>query len=123
MKLDMDLIREILLWCEERIPDETRSFTTDDLEIEGHTHFQIKYHVKLLADNGYLEVIDGSTMGDPYFYFLKCLTLDGYQFLALIKSDKVWKSIKEVLGKVGLAAIPVVMNLIAPNIKLLLGLP
>ena len=123
MKLDMDLIRKLLIWCEDRIPAEGRSYCTADIEIKGYTHCQIVNHVKLLVDNGYLSATDLTAYGEDKYYIFDNLTLDGHQFLGLIRNDNLWKHINEIFGKVGLATLPVVITQVAPYIKQLLGIP
>ena len=50
MKRDMDLIRQILLQVEAR----PTAQSIDLVEVPGHEQEEISYHVKLLADAGYL---------------------------------------------------------------------
>ena len=51
MKRDMDLIREILLECEEQ--DGTDRMI--QVKIEGHSDEEINYHMVLLKDAGFIE--------------------------------------------------------------------
>jgi hypothetical protein len=112
MKLEPDLIKEILIWCEEKLPDENKSWLASEIIIPGYSKFQTIFHVKLLFDNGYIEGTD-SSVGNTSDYFLENLTLNGYQYLSLLRS-KAWNTAKEIMHDVGVifaeSAIRAVIN-------------
>ena len=89
MKLDPDLVRQILLKVEE--------FPFDgafhDVEIEGRTENEIDYHVMLLHEAGLLEALDLSTLSGPCWKPTR-LTYDGHQFLDAARSDTVFQKAK-----------------------------
>jgi hypothetical protein len=89
MKLDTDLVRQILLAVEEFPFD--GSF--HDVEIEGRTENEITYHVMLLHEAGLLEALDLSTLSGVCWKPTR-LTYDGHQFLDAARSDTVWQKAK-----------------------------
>ena len=89
MKLDTDLVRQILLMVEEFPFD--GSF--HDVEIEGRTEDEISYHVMLLDEAGLLEAVDLSTLSGVCWKPNR-LTYDGHQFLDAARSDTVWQKAK-----------------------------
>lgn len=122
MKLDTDLIRDLLIYFEATLPEKTRAVLASEIQLPGYTSEQIVYHVELLIDNYYLKFIDAScNSGNDYF--IERLTYDGHQFLSLMKSDAHWKTIRDTLGKIGLQALPILKELFLPLIKQQLGLP
>ncbi len=89
MKLDPDLVRQILLKVEEFPFD--GSF--HDVEIEGRTEDEITYHVMLLHEAGLLEALDLSSHSGVCWK-PKRLTYNGHQFLDAARSDTVWQKAK-----------------------------
>jgi hypothetical protein len=78
MKLDVDLIRDILLWCEKSIPATDQGYCTSDVIIENYTHEQITLHFSLLIEKEFIKATDVSA-GPFEDYILDRLTFDGYQ--------------------------------------------
>ena len=99
MKIEPGLIKDILQWCEENLPDDEKSWEASVLVFKGYDSKQIVFHTKLLFDNGYLECIDVSTAGEKDF-ILENLTLNGYQYLALLKSN-AWNIAKSSIRELG----------------------
>lgn len=89
MKLDPDLVRQILLKVEEFPFD--GSF--HDVEIEGRTDNEISYHVMLLHEAGLIEALDLSSHSGVCWR-PKRLTYNGHQFLDAARSDTVWQKAK-----------------------------
>ena len=101
MKRDMDLIREILLKVEAR-PTVTG---IDLVEVPGHEQEEISYHVKLLADAGFLEAYDLRTMAPDGFRFAPtALTNAGHDFLDAARNNTVWEKTMEKISEVGTSA-------------------
>jgi len=93
MILDKDLIRSILLWCEDKLPDKTRGYKASEIKIPGYKSEQIIDHLAFLAEGGYLIVQDFST-DDKTNYLIYRLSYYGYQYLEAIKSNTVEKNTK-----------------------------
>ncbi len=94
MKLETDLVREVLLGIEE-FP----SFgPLIDLEIENYSDEQITYHVMLLNEAGLIEALDLSSH-DGVCWKPRRLTYSGHEFLNAARSDTVWSKAKAVVLK------------------------
>lgn len=96
MKLDKDLVREILLAVEK---DED-PFGWTDLTFPGYAQELIAYHVCILAEGGFLMADDLST-SDGDDWRARRLTYDGHEFLDTIRDGEVWKLTKETAKKAG----------------------
>ena len=92
MKRDMDLIRQILLRLEELPMTGGRH----DIEIDGYSHEQIIYHVRLMDEAGLIEAQDLTTM-TAIDWRPKRITYEGHEFLDAARSDKLWHTAKDKL--------------------------
>ncbi len=96
----MDLIREILLQVEAR--PSAQSIDLVEVEVPGHEQEEISYHVKLLADAGYLEAHDLRSLGpDGFKYAPSALTNEGHDFLDAARNNTVWEKTKAKLMEIG----------------------
>ena len=96
MKRDPDLIRQLLLEAERQ----EEPFETDGLAFEGSDPAHIAYHAALLADAGFIEGADASTMGRPNF-IVRRMTSEGHDFLETIRDSATWQAICERLDAAG----------------------
>lgn len=109
MKLDMDLMRDLLLFVEEQAVDPISSL--GKISIDGWSNEQIEYHVIQAHEAGFLHAhID--TMPKPYdpmrievHYEVSRLTFAGHEFLGAIRQPKHWKAIKSGAKGLGLASL------------------
>jgi hypothetical protein len=100
MKLEPDLIKEILQWCEDNLPENPEKLIRiSNFKFNQYSINQITFHTKLLYDNGYIECIDVTT-NDSEDYIILNLTMNGYQYLSLLKS-KAWNTAKGVVHDFG----------------------
>jgi hypothetical protein len=76
MKVDMDLVRDILLEVE-NLPFDGQFH---EIRVEGHSEEEITYHLIYLADSGLIVGKDVSSM-DGKAYFAERLTPEGHRFL------------------------------------------
>ncbi len=99
MKRDFDLIRKLLIFFEEKETPEHVEIPP----IEGYDETSIKYHMVLLHDAGFLrcEPVKSSTSDRVIYVIPFELTWDGQEFLAKIKSDSVWRQIRDVIQSKG----------------------
>lgn len=97
MKLDMELVKKILLSIEEH-PDPFNSFS---LQIEGYTDLQIAYHIKLLSEANLIDAVNWSDSGGRDWR-AKSLTWKGHEFLSSAKNSTVWEKSKALLKSKGL---------------------
>lgn len=121
MKRDWDLIRQILLTCEDAPSGQhigPNAFPALDKAV-------VFEHVRILADAGYLEarLLPFSTGASGGEFVILRLAWDGYDLLAKMKSDTWWNKIKQVAADKGLPlTFDVIKALAMPVAKGLLGL-
>lgn len=103
MKLDYDLIREMLLFIE----GETNG--VDDLQLQDFQEkfsdrkpYILSYHMKYLADAGLVEEIDERVIID--------ITPYGRDYLNSVRDDSRWAKVKKKLQPVGTVALDVVQS-------------
>lgn len=89
MKLDMDIIRDILIEVEETTPREE----IDHFQLEGYDPEVTDYHVKKLKEAGFLRA--DFVFGAPPRAIVLELTYEGHQFLDSIRSNNVWQRLKK----------------------------
>lgn len=106
MKLDKDLVREILL--------DVESYPSPDdfikLSFEGWSDEEVSYHVMLLAEAGLLLAIDAGGMGAFEWEAIR-LTYKGHEFVDTIRDHEVWRRTKEGAEKAGVAGLGVLLEL------------
>ena len=118
MQRDIELIREILHEVEKN------DSPTGWMNIQLHTYSkdQISYHVKLLAEAGYLEAIDLSTK-DEFDWKPVSLKWPGHDFLDAARDDTIWIKAKKRLGnKLTSVSFEVLKSLLVSFGKQTLGL-
>lgn len=119
MKLDKDLMRDILLAVEAH-PEASASHIP--LDLPAHDAEVISYHVMLLDEGGFLKAMDVSDKTQLEWYPQR-LTYSGHEFLATIRDGEVWDKTKAAAGKVGGASVAFVWELAKAEVKTKLGLP
>lgn len=88
MNRDFDLVREILLAFEQR-----NAAGTDAIAPTGYSNEEIKYHVDILVDAGFIKSIPfGPIEGEKR---ATQLTWEGHEFLDSIRDKNQWNAIKE----------------------------
>lgn len=103
MRLDKDLVRELLL-AVEADEDDPRAWV--QLDIPGHDPMEVAYHVQILAEGGFLDATDASSM-DTYDWRAKRLIYEGHEFLDTVRDPVVWRKTKELAVKAGSASLAV----------------
>ncbi|GAL27696.1 hypothetical protein JCM19239_3300 [Vibrio variabilis] len=113
MKRDMDLVRDILLYLEEK-PSWVGTITN---QLEGRRHdLAWHYHCMMLIDAGLVEgkVIPKSTTGDSFTVRVNALSWSGHELLETIRNDTVWSKtklrIKQTSGTMSIEMIKSVAN-------------
>src|SRR5262245_2404043 len=98
MQRDMDLIRTLLL--------ETESHGNPLWPFRptaaGYSPEQVAYHVQLLADAGYVDAADMSTLG-RLDWRPRSLTWQGHEFLDATRNETVWHKLKAELKDRGVS--------------------
>jgi hypothetical protein len=117
MQRDFELIRQLLVFFDEK-PDP--NYVEVPLAGQEYTESQIKYHLVLLYQAGFLncEAVKSST-SDRVIYVLPFdLTWEGHEFLAKIKNEGVWQKIRDVLTSKGGSVAFSVINQLATKFAL-----
>lgn len=89
MKLNKDLIRDIAIYIESN-GDGERPKT--EIEIDGYTYNEIRYHFMQMLDMGLIKVNIRSINGSVLKYY--SLTYKGHEFLENIRDKYIWDEIK-----------------------------
>ncbi|WP_426154168.1 DUF2513 domain-containing protein [Pseudomonas sp. DC3000-4b1] len=109
MKLDKDLVREILLTLESSMHP---AHGTLDLSFEGRTAEVISYHVLLLTEAGFLCSQSQQFLEDKSKIWKPMrLTYKGHEFLETIRDGEVWGLTKKGVEKAGGASLSLMMEL------------
>ena len=103
MKLDKDLVREILLALEADDGD-PREFK--DIEPPGWTPEQVAYTVCILAEGGLIEATDSGGMD----WRAQRLTYAGHEYVDTIRDGEVWRKTKEIASKAGVFSLQVLIE-------------
>ncbi|MDX1004622.1 DUF2513 domain-containing protein [Sinorhizobium medicae] len=105
LKLEMDLLRELLLYVEKNA-DRPHS-DLENIEIDGWSKEQIEYHVVLAFEDGLIkaridELPDFEDAGILHIdYSVHRLTMRGHNFLGSIVEPSNWEAIKGGAKKAG----------------------
>ena len=97
MKRDPDVIRELLIFFEEKL--DSNLVAAKAININGHDSAIIQYHLDLMYEAGFLsgEPVRSST-SDRLAYILPFrLTWKGHEFLDAARNDTIWNKAKELL--------------------------
>lgn len=121
MKRDLDLIRNILIKCEEITP---KRIYAEDFVDEFNDFEKISYHLELLDDNGFIEcqkfVCLGTTCKDFIIYRL---TSSGHDYLDSVRDPKIYDDVKNKMGKLfQTSSLAIIQSLAESIIKSKLGI-
>jgi hypothetical protein len=122
MKLDMDLIRQILL-AVESAPD-FKQLDVSDLKVDGYTADQLAYHSAQLVEAGYIDgsVLPLASQDAPVVCMLN-LTWKGHEFVNATGDPSVWAKTKERVAKVGgKVSVAVIVEIASAIGKSIIGL-
>lgn len=106
MKLNKDLVREILLALE---ADDSDPRSAKLLEIRGYENLQIAYTVRILADGGLIEALNVSSHSG-FDWRPQCLTYTGHEYVDTIRDGEIWGRIKEIANNVGIFSLQVLIE-------------
>lgn len=118
MKIEPALVKEILDWCQENLPNTNNSGHESLIKFSKYSQEQIHYHIKQLNDGGYLDTSSISA-DNRTEYYLNDLTWNGHQYIALLNS-KAWNTAKSILHETGVifaeAAIKAIIDKYGTNL-------
>lgn len=95
MKLDFDIIRDVLL----EIENDNSIQSKLDYSYEN-TPPEKLYAISKLIEAEFINAIDGSTM-DGNVYIATSLTWDGHNFLNNIRENTIWSKTKSIANRIG----------------------
>jgi len=111
MKLDMELVRAVLLKVEE-IPFDGASH---DISVDGRSPDEIAYHVMLLHEAGLIEAIDLGVCWKPVR-----LTFSGHEFLDAARNDSIWEkartAVVESTGVLTIEGLRIALPMVVKNL-------
>jgi len=107
MKRDLNLIRTILLAIEAN----PAGRPILGFDAPGHSVEEIREHVQLLDDAGFIDanILTGG-MGEPTGFLVTRMTWSGQEFLAHAKNDTIWKKVLSQAEAKGMSASMAVIN-------------
>lgn len=122
MKLNIDCVRDVLLVLEDAPFQKEMNLG----EIAGalakeYSFEDIAYSVQKLHEAGYITATSKSYVSGSTIVSVQDITYNGHQFLANIRTNKVWSATKSVMGKIGAtsiqAATQIATNVITELVK------
>jgi hypothetical protein len=124
MKRDLDLIRKILMACEQH----EHGWAPRELAIDGFSEEQIGFHVHLLGEAGLMKVADVTRMGSSSPAALPLyIRWEGYEFLEASRDPNRWDRVKRAAASAGAMSLDVVKAVLvqagAASVKQQMGLP
>ena len=120
MKRDVDLIRALLLYLEEK-SDET---LWEKPLLDGHSEFEVMYQLILMHEAGFIRSERSATeSGRSIKVYPTGLTWKGHEFLDAAREDSVWNRAKAaVLEKTGSLSFTLLSSYLISAGKTKLGL-
>ena len=117
MRLDIDVLRNLLLYLEsalkiERTDGRITSNSVDPFEIKSGDRFKkqseesVLYAVRMLSDAGLINrCVTVGADGEWAFSEIYDITFAGHEFLECIRDSSTWGKTKEIAGKAGCHAV------------------
>jgi uncharacterized protein DUF2513 len=118
MKLDMDLVRE-LLFALERKPGPW-SLRRTEITIEGHDQTEIGYHLNRMYEAGFIcgEVLRSTSTAERIIEVIPFdLTWQGHQFLETVRDPELWRKTKAGARGIGSVGVDVLKDIAKGIIK------
>ena len=106
MKLDKDLVRDVLLALE---TDKGDPRALKDIEIPGFTREQVSYTIQKLTEGGMVQAHNLSDLIE-YEWRATSLTYEGHEFLDTIRDGKIWKETKRIANEAGVYTLHALMQ-------------
>ena len=109
MKLDKDLVREILLAVEASKNDPKKGI---DLVLKNRSSQEISYHVLLLTEAGFVLSQDAAYLANAVSIWQPTrLSYKGHEFLDTIRDREVWRLTKAGVEKAGGVSLAVMLEI------------
>lgn len=107
MKLNKDLVREILLAIEESKNDPKEGI---NLVLKNRSPREISYHVLLLTEAGFILSRDAFPTHSTSNWQPTRLTYTGHEFLETVRDGEVWALTKTGVEKVGSGSLSLILE-------------
>jgi hypothetical protein len=114
----MDLIRDLLLHVEkdDSLDGAGHGSITEDAAKElGRPPEVVRYHMKLLVDAKYVDLVHFMADGDPW---IRGLTWDGWEFLETVRDPEIWRDTRSGLQALGGFSIGILREIATAFIRL-----
>lgn len=109
MKLDKDLVREILLAIEASINDPKQRI---ELVLANRSAREVSYHVLLLTEAGLILSQDAAYLASAESIWQPTrLTYKGHEFLDTVRDGEVWRRTKAGAEQAGVSGLGVLLEL------------
>src|SRR4030042_5078552 len=94
MKRNLDLVRKLLLYFEEKPDDKVERCPP----IEGYSSLEIKYHLLLMDEAGLLRCErEVKSTGRTIYVLPMSLTWQGHEFLEAARNNDIWRRAKTIV--------------------------
>lgn len=114
MKLNIDCVRDILIYLEENLSYNSE-IDACDIELEKYDSNEILYCISLLYDAGYIKAITAHTFTRPV-YIIQSLTFQGHDLLDKIRDKSTWMKIKSKISNITSSISLSLLNSVATTI-------
>lgn len=106
MKLNLDCIRSVLMRMEKADFQESLSMQQVFDSLPDYSEDEITYCTSKLFEAGFIEAVVCPLDGRTIIVSLDDITYNGHQFLANIRSNKIWKQVKDIATDIGSDSLP-----------------
>lgn len=120
MKRDMELVRKILMACEE----DEHAIIAGSFQFDEYDDETVGYHNYLLVQAGLVEGSQTTALGDSSpSAIIHCLTWKGHEFIEAARDEGRWAKAKKLIQeKAGSATFDVVFGVLTSMIKGAVGI-
>lgn len=113
MKMDYDVLRDVMLQIEEKYID----VVLYNIKVKDYDMQTIAYHCKLLYEAGFISAYKGLYAdGKLHGFSVGALTFEGNEYLNKIRQESVWERTKKVVLEGGIPATIDTLGKVAMNI-------
>ena len=100
MKLNHDIVREVLLYLEDHL-ELNDELDSTKIIIPEVTADEVAYTLLRLSEADFIKIITDEDLSGNLDIFVKSLTWKGHEFLDNIRSNNTWDKVKKVAAEVG----------------------
>ena len=100
MKLNHDIVREVLLYLEDRL-ELNDELDSTKITIPEVTADEVAYTLLRLSEADFIKIITDEDLSGNLDIFVKSLTWKGHEFLDNIRNNNTWDKVKKVAAEVG----------------------